>query len=60
MQHKTSVMATRTWLTLVVLISKSVLVVYFVIWFKNGSGKELGDCKCVAQTPESGDVSDGA
>ena len=60
MQHTTSVMATGTWLTFVVVISKSVLVVYFVICFKNRFGKELGDCKCVAQTPESGDVSDGA
>ena len=38
---------------------KELLVVYFVIWFKNGTGKELGDCKCGAQTPESGDVEDG-
>ena len=34
-------------------------MVHFVIWFKNGSGKKLGDCKCGAQTPESGDVEDG-
>ena len=34
-------------------------MVYFVIWFKNGTGKELGDCKCGAQTPESGDIEDG-
>ena len=46
------------WLTLVVLISNSVPVVYFVIWFKNGSGKELGDCNCGAQTPESGGVNE--
>ena len=31
-------------------------MVYFVLWFKNGTGKELGDCNCGAQTPESGDV----
>ena len=31
-------------------------VVYLVINFKNSTGKELGDCKCGAQTPESGDV----
>ena len=35
-------------------------MVYFVIWFKNGTGKELGDCKCGAQTPESGHVNEGA
>ena len=44
----------------VVFSSKSVLVVYSVIWFKNGTGKELGDCNCGAQTPESGDVVNGA
>ena len=31
-------------------------MVYLVINFKNGTGKKLGDCKCGAQTPESGDV----
>ena len=36
--------------------SPSVSVVYLVIYFKNGTGKELGDCKCGAQTPESGDM----
>ena len=44
------------WLRYIILISKSVPVVYFVIWFKDGTGKELGDCKCGAQTPESSDV----
>ena len=34
-------------------------MVYFVTWFKNSTGKELGDCKCGAQTPESGDIEDG-
>ena len=38
------------------LISKSVLVVYFVIWFKNGTGTELGQCRCGAQTPGPGDL----
>ena len=31
-------------------------MVYLVIYFKNGTGKELGDCKCGTQTPVSGDV----
>ena len=31
-------------------------MVYLVINFKKGTGKELGDCKCGAQTPESGDM----
>ena len=34
-------------------------MVYLVINFKNGTGKELGDCKCGAQTPESGDMVEG-
>ena len=25
---------------------------------QNGTGKELGNCKCGAQTPESGDVNE--
>ena len=33
-----------------------VLVVYFAICFKNGTGKELGDCKCGAQTPGDRDM----
>ena len=31
-------------------------MVYLVINFKNSTDNELGDCKCSAQTPESGDV----
>ena len=31
-------------------------MVYLVINFKNSTGKELADCKCGAQTPESGDM----
>ena len=34
-------------------------MVYLVINFKNSTGKELGDCKCGAQTPESGDMVEG-
>ena len=34
-------------------------MVYLVINFKNSTGKELGDCKCGAQTPESGDMEEG-
>ena len=45
-----------TWVNLVVKECPSVPVVYLVIYFKNGTGKELGDCKCGAQTPESGDM----
>ena len=47
------------WLKLVVKEGPSVPAVYLVIYFKNGTGKELGDCKCGAQTPESGDMEEG-
>ena len=30
-------------------------MVYLVTNFKNSTGKELGDCRCGTQTPESGD-----
>ena len=40
-------------LKLVVKECPSVTVVYFVIHFKNGTGKKLGHCKCGAQHPRA-------
>ena len=54
-------MSTKTLLVVRITYFKEcpcVIVVYFVIWFKNGTGKELGDCKCGAQRPESGDINE--
>ena len=61
MQHTTSVSSTKTLFVVRITYFKEcpcVFVVYFVIRFKNGTGIELGDCKCGAQTPESGDIVD--